>query len=355
MHHSWPPPTTVAAAREAPDPATRWWSVPVLCCAVIAVPALVGSFIFQPAASALCLVPAAAVLAVVAWLDRVEPEPLAVRVHAFLFGALVAGLIAGIINTVVLLTAGTLPALVISAPVCEEVLKGFGVYWVTRRTGLRTVLDGVIYAGLVAAGFALAENVEYFTAAATDGTLPATFLARGLLTPFAHPLFTLWTGLSIGLASSRQRHSSILRWAGLPVAITLHAMWNYTAWVTGENLSSSSGVRVIAFFIALFIATGIGLLLTRCAVVRSQQRGIGRAVLRYNLTPVEHATFLSYRSTRLARQTLSRQARRSFDAWHAAVLRLVDAARHDNTARDAVLLEALHAARAKHQSRLGSG
>ena len=97
------------------------------------------------------------------------------------------------------------------APVTEEVTKGaflvLLLWW--RRHELDGVLDGIVYAGMVGIGFAFTENILYL-AAAYDGTdglgpggtvaLTGTFIVRCLLSPFAHPLFTVFTGIGVGLA-----------------------------------------------------------------------------------------------------------------------------------------------------------
>ena len=50
---------------------------------------------------------------------------------------------------------------------------------------------------------------------------------RGLLTPFLHPFFTMFTGIALGLVVSRR---GAVRWivplAGYFVAVFMHALWN---------------------------------------------------------------------------------------------------------------------------------
>ena len=81
------------------------------------------------------------------------------------------------------------------------------LWW--RRHELDGVLDGIVYAGMVGIGFAFTENILYL-AAAYDGTdglgpggteaLTGTFILRCLVSPFAHPLFTAFIGIGVGLA-----------------------------------------------------------------------------------------------------------------------------------------------------------
>ena len=93
----------------------------------------------------------------------------------------------------------------------EEATKGaflvLLLWW--RRHELDGVLDGIVYAGMVGIGFAFTENILYLAAAynGTDGigpggteALTGTFIMRCLLSPFAHPLFTAFIGIGVGLA-----------------------------------------------------------------------------------------------------------------------------------------------------------
>jgi RsiW-degrading membrane proteinase PrsW (M82 family) len=127
------------------------------------------------------VLPALPVVAVFLWVDRWEPEPPRLLLAAFLWGAGVSVLGAAMVNDTatefgdqVLGTGGgDLVGAVISAPVIEEALKGaflVGLLWLRRRE-FDGVVDGVVYAGLVATGFAFTENVLYFGRAFAVGGL----------------------------------------------------------------------------------------------------------------------------------------------------------------------------------------
>jgi hypothetical protein len=135
---------------------------------------------------------------------------------------------------------GDLAAAVISAPIAEEACKGtflIGLLWLWRRE-FDGVVDGIVYAGLVAAGFAFTENVLYFGRAfALDGgSVAVIFLLRGVLAPFAHPVFTSIIGITVGLVARRRNPAgqALLHPAGYLVvgylgAVGLHALWNASA------------------------------------------------------------------------------------------------------------------------------
>ena len=125
------------------------------------------------------------------------------------------------------------------APVTEEVTKGaflFLLLW-WRRHELDGVLDGIVYAGMVGVGFAYTENILYL-AAAYDGTdglgpggttaLTSTFIVRCLISPFAHPFFTAFVGIGVGLAIASRRTSVRLLApvVGLALAALLHGVSN---------------------------------------------------------------------------------------------------------------------------------
>lgn len=193
----------------------------------------------------LAVVPLTVVLLGIRWLDRWEPEPRGALVFGLLWGAGVAVLVSLVVNDLTLYTvaqatgdvdAGVIAATVVSAPVIEEIAKGVGVLvlFLARRRYFDGVVDGIVYAGVVAAGFAFTENILYFGAAGP--ALAETFVLRGLATPFAHVLFSACTGAALGLAA-RSRNRSAVSWLlplGLLGAILTHALWNATSLVAGE-------------------------------------------------------------------------------------------------------------------------
>jgi RsiW-degrading membrane proteinase PrsW (M82 family) len=76
-----------------------------------------------------------------------------------------------------------------------------------RRREFDGIIDGIVYAGIVAAGFAFTENILYFGRAFGEeaemgGSVLFTLILRGVLSPFAHPLFTSMTGIGAGLAAN---------------------------------------------------------------------------------------------------------------------------------------------------------
>lgn len=221
---------------------------------------------------ALCaLLPVAPVVATFLWIDRWEPEPPRLLLFAFLWGACFAALSALLINSTAAVLAdevlgrgsGDLVGAVAVAPVVEEAMKGVFVVGllIFRRREFDGIVDGIVYAGLVAAGFAFTENILYIGRAFVDPDpavqglgVVGVLLLRGVLSPFAHPLFTAMTGIGAGIAA---RTTSVgLRFLapllGYLLAVTLHALWNGSASILGSGgFFGVYGFVMVPLFLAM--------------------------------------------------------------------------------------------------------
>jgi RsiW-degrading membrane proteinase PrsW (M82 family) len=265
----------------------------------------------------LAIAPVPLYLALLLRLDRYEPEPVRTVLFAFFWGATVACLVALVLNTLGSVIVGSsfgndaaeLYGGSISAPVVEETAKGAVIYGLYRwhRAEFDGVLDGIVYAGCVGLGFAMTENVLYYgEGAASEGLTGAlaTFVVRGLMAPFAHPLFTAATGIGLGLAArtSRRGVRVVAPWAGLAVAIGLHSLWNTTA---GAGLFL--GVYVLVM-VPLFVAV-----LVIAAAARRREARIVRTQLPHYaaaglLTPAEIEPLASPSERRRTRRVARRRA-----------------------------------------------
>lgn len=301
-----------------------WLSVPV---AFALVPTLivVGYLAWTaPVAVALGLVPLALVGPVLAWLDRVEPETWASRIHALLWGATVAAVVSLIVNSVVAWQAGETVGAVVSAPIIEEAAKAAGILWALRRREVDGTMDGIVYAGWVALGFAVIEDGLYFADASQYGILTQTFVVRALLTPFAHPLFTVWTGIAIGrsVAANKPPFPSML-W-GYVLAVGLHATWNGSlSWAAAdEEYGPAALVLALVMLVALFVAMALVLASFRRREQKRFTDMVPFLVQRYAMTPAELAAFGNWREVARVRGSLTRRQRKTFDSVHAALARL---------------------------------
>jgi protease PrsW len=194
-------------------------------------------------------------------LDRKEPEPKILLFLTFVWGATIAILISLVINTAVMNFLGLTASSIISAPITEEISKGAAIFllFFLRRKNLDSILDGIVYGAMVGLGFAMTENIFYYvrslSASGITGGL-SIFWTRGVMTPYAHPLFTMMTG--IGFAISANTDNDWLRKKapvfGIITAIVLHAVWN------GSNLLGAGGFAVIYYllFIPILILVVAG-------------------------------------------------------------------------------------------------
>lgn len=301
---------------------SSWLSVPVLIGAILTAPTLVLLAVTAPVAVVLGLTPLLIVLPVLWWLDRVEPEPRASRLHAILWGACVAGLVSGIVNTIVAFATTEALATVVSAPLVEEATKGLGVYWALRRREIDSVMDGIVYAGWVALGFAVIEDFTYFAIAASDSMLLEVFVLRALATPFAHPLFTSWIGLAIGLGVSRRQSIAANAFWGYGLAVVSHAAWNGSI-VYSEETGNATALGIAALcFVALFLAAVVTLLIIRSGQQKRFSQAMPMLARRYDMSPTEVQVFAQWRQMLATRRRLPRRERNRFDAIHAALARL---------------------------------
>ncbi|MEV7781499.1 PrsW family intramembrane metalloprotease [Kitasatospora sp. NPDC088351] len=141
------------------------------------------------------------------------------------------------------------------------------------RSRPRTLAAGVVLGGTTACGFAFTENVLYLGRAFTSdqqqrldsiglGETPSlrdfdstvqTFVLRGLLSPFAHPLFTALTGLGLAVTLTTARHwlARLAAPTGLLLAMTLHGVWNAAADLGTHGFLLVYGVLMVPCFAAL--------------------------------------------------------------------------------------------------------
>lgn len=201
----------------------------------------------------LAVFPVPLLIAAFCWLDRIEPEPWRNLAFAFAWGACAATLVALLANGfatdwLAANIASTSPSeaeawgATVIAPVVEEAVKAAAVVLLYRfrRRDFDGITDGIVIAGITATGFAFTENVLYLGNAfgedqslghsGLDSLTAGTFFVRIIVSPFAHPLFTILTGLAFGIAATRYPRRRAARIAlallGLLTAVLLHAIWN---------------------------------------------------------------------------------------------------------------------------------
>lgn len=208
------------------------------------------------------------------WLDRYEKEPKILLGAAFLWGVLIAGGGAYVLNTafgmgIYALTgsqgAAEFGTTSIVAPIIEEGLKGLAilVVFLLFRKEFDSVLDGIVYAAITAMGFAAIENVLYIY---RNGYLEGGWegfwvlvLIRVMLVGWMHPFFTAFTG--IGLAIARISPNMAVKILAVPLgysaAVITHAFHNTFSGLIGGFQGLIAGTVVdylgYAFMLAFII------------------------------------------------------------------------------------------------------
>jgi RsiW-degrading membrane proteinase PrsW (M82 family) len=198
---------------------------------------------------------------IIYWLDRYEKEPGLLLGVVFVWGALIAAGVAFFVNSILgagvyLVTqseaTANLATGTLIAPVVEEALKGIAVLvvFLLARREFDSLLDGVIYAAIVALGFAATENTYYiyeygFKPASYAGLVWIAFV-RIFLVGWQHPFYTAFLG--IGLAVSRLSKDNAIRLlaplGGFAAAVILHSSHN----TLGSLLQDQIGLAVEAIF-----------------------------------------------------------------------------------------------------------
>ncbi|MFI7612081.1 PrsW family intramembrane metalloprotease [Nonomuraea terrae] len=211
------------------------------------------------------------------WLDRWERERPRRLVSAFAWGASFAAFcsiwsqegLQALADTTMGADFGAWFRPLVITPVTEEVLKGLFLVWllICRREQITGLLDGVVYAGLVGAGFSFTENILYFgriitTFAASDAfdaiaLLGASFFLRVVMVPFFHPLMVAVFGLGIAAAANKRGRGARvgLALAGLLVAIVLHGAWDWAGLAGSDPLLIFKiyGAVMVPVFLAMLV------------------------------------------------------------------------------------------------------
>ncbi len=306
-------------------------------------------------AGAVCALPP---LALYLWVprlfDRFDPEPAWALALVLLWGAVGACGISAALNTAVEQLAtdaggrryAEMVTACVSAPLVEEAMKGaavLGVFFFLRRE-FDGMVDGVLYATYAALGFAAVENIVYYSRAVAEPgrSLAATFLMRGVLSPWVHPLYASMTGLGIGLA--RETTRAWARWAaplgGYAAAVTLHVAWNAAGARSGYVT-----VAMLPLWLAFVVAFG-GLLASLVArkgrIIRRELRD---EVLLGNMTGEElrlaGSAFAELRASvswggEAGRRFVRAAARLALCKWHAARARRARHGRSDTLSSDRI-------------------
>jgi RsiW-degrading membrane proteinase PrsW (M82 family) len=259
----------------------------LVACCLVAIVALVFVVVQRGPAPTLvglllALLPIPLLVALVLYLDRLEPEPRALLAAIFGAGAGIAVITAllgralhtGLITTPDLephasVAAGVSVGAAIGGALVAETLNGLVLLGLlaSRRTEIDGVEDGVVYGSMVGLGFALVANVYAYAVAwnAGAGALAEEFARRGIFGPAFQALFASLMGLGVSYVAARPalpgRYAAIL--VGWVAAVALDALWNHSE--AGDD-TAVQFTYVILF--AALLAVIIAVIVDRQRVIR---------------------------------------------------------------------------------------
>lgn len=267
--------------------------------------ALVGQGVGRVLASiTIPLIPVIGVAVLVALLDRYEREPWPTLLGAFLWGAVIAVpptlflermFVSSLLDLLRALgsATGLEQALVqaVSAGLIEEAAKGAGLLllFFFIHDEFDNVTDGIIYAVVIGAGFAMVENFVYF-AVAPRSDLGFLFVGRVVLGWLSHSTFTALFGAALGYAreTRNQRQRWLIPLLGFGAAVALHTAFDAVAFGADVLATSSTILQLgVIFAIATLLAEYLPLFTVQSLLLRITFGALEReaAIVRAYLVP----------------------------------------------------------------------
>ena len=101
-------------------------------------------------------------------------------------------------------------------------------------------IDGIIYASIIALGFASYENARYL--AYLEGF---ELFGRAIASPLTHTIFSSIWGYTVGIAHMKHKSVAVASLKGLVLAAIIHGLFNF--------FTTSSVLRIISSLLILVI------------------------------------------------------------------------------------------------------
>jgi RsiW-degrading membrane proteinase PrsW (M82 family) len=146
-----------------------------------------------------------------------------------------------------------------SAPIVEEILKGFLLWYLVRRPKFTYFVEGAVYGFAAGIGFAIFENFQYISASPSAGFGIAA--SRVISTNLIHATTCGLLGIALGLARfERGSRKIFVSLGGLLIAMLLHVGFNNLVTRVNSGLllvyAAACGIAG-AWVIALAIRRGL--------------------------------------------------------------------------------------------------
>lgn len=215
----------------------------------------------------LAIAPSFIIILYIYYKDKYEKEPKRLLFYNFLLGAIVSILITTILYYVFDLV---LP-LLNNKSIFQQFIKAFFVvalteefskyiivyYYAQRNKEFNEPFDGIVYAVMVSMGFATTENICYVL----SGGSYETALVRAFTAVPAHATFAILMGYYMGKAKF-SKNKIRLNLTGLFLAVIFHGTYDFFLFID----------FIPGIWIGAFISLFIGILLSRKAIRRHQER-----------------------------------------------------------------------------------
>jgi RsiW-degrading membrane proteinase PrsW (M82 family) len=235
------------------------------------------------------------------------------RFWAFAVGAVVTipvAIMVSILVEPVLGYMGIAPYAV--AGVVEEAVKAAALWYLACRwRHINSALDGLIYGTIIAGGFAFTENILYLSSAYDNDLLVETFVVRGLVLTFAHPLFSAASGAGIGWLMGRSRSQSG-RWFDSAI-VTL----GYTVGAFGHGLWNLLSVKESWLYIPIYFSALVFLVIIARNARQHQNRvraNIVEVASNY-ISAEEKKIILDEKVRNEKRKNLDKKQEKALDIW----------------------------------------
>jgi RsiW-degrading membrane proteinase PrsW (M82 family) len=192
------------------------------------------------------VIPMLILLAIVYFVDRYEKEPLKLLAVALVMGAIIAPLVAVLIEDAVNIrssafVSSTIPFTQLTpwTPIIEEVIRGLAilvVFFIVRYE-VDDVLDGVVYGAVVGIGFGLAADFWAILQTNSFGQSITPLLPGIMVAGFNHVFYGAVIGLVIATARRAGTANVVLAAiVGMALAAGFHLLHDYLPkWLASGN------------------------------------------------------------------------------------------------------------------------
>jgi protease PrsW len=200
--------------------------------------------------------------------DRYDREPGSLILINYFWGAIGAIILTLIFGEILELLISTivmkenLPDLLsatLSAPIVEEITKGFFLFLMVQNKKFDNITDGVVYGGAIGLGFGMTENLMYFIANSSSiATWLFIVIVRTLFSAVMHCVATGTLGAFLGYAKFKKGFGKVFfALSGLLMAMIIHSAWNSfisfesTAWIGFVFMVTTIIIFIIVFNLSI--------------------------------------------------------------------------------------------------------